>query len=171
MPVAGKTVHVRRLVVVRSRCGLEVSPASPAVHMAADREKISSGTDAQLRAASTSAGECGVEDQVGRAGVTPPIRGRNLTRLPKPGDNYHDGDSTAVTSRRTIGRDRGHRPAYRRPGSAPDTRAGQARQGRETGAQSSASRCRSLARAQSADVRDLRAGRTDLHFAWSGDPR
>ena len=38
--------------------------------MAADREKVSSGTDAQLRAASTSAGECGVEDQVGRAGVT-----------------------------------------------------------------------------------------------------
>jgi hypothetical protein len=69
MPVAGKTVHVRRLVVVRSRCGLEVSPASPAVHMAADREKVSSGTDAHLRAASTSAGGCGVEDQVGRAGV------------------------------------------------------------------------------------------------------
>jgi|GEM_PF-6882267 hypothetical protein len=37
--------------------------------MAADREKVSSGTNAQLRAASASAGECGVEDQVGRAGV------------------------------------------------------------------------------------------------------
>jgi hypothetical protein len=60
--------------------------------MAADREKVSSGTDAQLRAASTSAGECGVEDQVGRAGVTPPILGRNLTRVPKTGYKYHDGD-------------------------------------------------------------------------------
>ena len=53
--------------------------------MAADREKVSSGIDAQLRAASTSAGECGVEDQVGRAGVTPPIWGRNLTTVPKLG--------------------------------------------------------------------------------------
>jgi hypothetical protein len=53
--------------------------------MAADREKVSSGTDAQLRAASTSAGECGVEDQVGRAGVTPRIWGRNLTTVTKPG--------------------------------------------------------------------------------------
>src|SRR5450432_3553494 len=90
MPVAGKAVHVRRLVVVRSRCGLEVSPASPAVHMAADREKVSSGNNAQLRAASTSAGGCGVEDQVGRAGVTSlhprlgvraPIRGRNIATV------------------------------------------------------------------------------------------
>jgi ribosomal subunit interface protein len=54
--------------------------------MAADREKVSSGTDAQLRAASTSAGECGVEDQVGRVGVTPPIWGRNF-----------DGDQTIGT--------------------------------------------------------------------------
>ena len=38
--------------------------------MAADREKVTSGNDAHLRAASTSAGECGVEDQVGRADVT-----------------------------------------------------------------------------------------------------
>jgi chaperonin GroEL len=29
MPAAGKTAHVRRLLVDRSRCGLEVSPASP----------------------------------------------------------------------------------------------------------------------------------------------
>src|SRR6516165_3594048 len=29
MPAAGETAHVRRLVVDRSRCGLEVSPASP----------------------------------------------------------------------------------------------------------------------------------------------
>src|SRR5215470_3747162 len=29
MPAAGETAHVRRLIVDRSRCGLEVSPASP----------------------------------------------------------------------------------------------------------------------------------------------
>src|SRR6476661_8450561 len=29
MPAAGETAHVRRLLVDRSRCGLEVSPASP----------------------------------------------------------------------------------------------------------------------------------------------
>jgi hypothetical protein len=29
MPAAGEAVHVRRLLVVRSRCGLEVSPAPP----------------------------------------------------------------------------------------------------------------------------------------------
>jgi len=29
MPAAGEAVHVRRLFVVRSRCGLEVSPAPP----------------------------------------------------------------------------------------------------------------------------------------------
>src|SRR6201996_2131688 len=29
MPAAGETAHVRRLLVVRSRCGLEVSPAPP----------------------------------------------------------------------------------------------------------------------------------------------
>ncbi len=33
MPAAGETVHVRRLLVVRSRCGLEVSPASATVQM------------------------------------------------------------------------------------------------------------------------------------------
>src|ERR1019366_4398979 len=98
MPVAGKTVHVRRLVVVRSRCGLGVSPASPAVHMAVDREKVSSGTDAQLRAASTSAGECGVEDQVGRAGVTPPIWGRNLAKSIKPDHRRLDGDRTTTST-------------------------------------------------------------------------
>jgi hypothetical protein len=38
--------------------------------MTADREKVGSGKDAQLRAARASAGECGVEDQVGRADVT-----------------------------------------------------------------------------------------------------
>ena len=32
MPAAGKTAHVRRLLVDRSRCGLEVSPASPGRH-------------------------------------------------------------------------------------------------------------------------------------------
>src|ERR1700722_12875005 len=82
MPVAGKAVHVRRLVVARSRCGLEVSPASPAVHMAADREKVSSGNNAQLRAASTSAGGCGGEDQVGRAGVTSLHRAGERVRRP-----------------------------------------------------------------------------------------
>src|SRR5665213_1840722 len=167
MPVAGKTVHVRRLVVVRSRCGLGVSPASPAVHMAADREKVSSGTDAQLRAASTSAGECGVEDQVGRAGVTPPIWGRNLTTVPKPG--HMDSMEPIYKDRwRTIGRDRGHRPAHRRPGPTPYPRPGQAREGREAGAQGPTSRCRGLPGAQSAHVRDLRAGGADLRFAWSG---
>ncbi len=30
MPAAGETAHVRRLIVDRSRCGLEVSPAPPA---------------------------------------------------------------------------------------------------------------------------------------------
>src|SRR5450755_3834398 len=106
MPVAGKTVHVRRLVVVRSRCGLGVSPASPAVHMAADREKVSSGTDAQLRAASTSAGECGVEDQVGRAGVTPQIWGRNPAT--GTGPSVLDGDRTISTDGdRTISPRRG----------------------------------------------------------------
>ena len=59
--------------------------------MAADREKVSSGTDAQLRAASTSAGECGVEDQVGRAGVTLPRWGRNLTTVTKPGHSGQQG--------------------------------------------------------------------------------
>src|SRR5260370_26161850 len=29
MPAAGETAHVRRLLVDRSRCGLEVSPAPP----------------------------------------------------------------------------------------------------------------------------------------------
>ena len=36
MPAAGETVHVRRLLVVRSRCGLEVSPAPPEVQMSSD---------------------------------------------------------------------------------------------------------------------------------------
>lgn len=36
MPVAGKAVHVRRLLVARSRCGLEVSPAPPGVQMSPD---------------------------------------------------------------------------------------------------------------------------------------
>jgi predicted amidophosphoribosyltransferase len=35
MPAAGETAHVRRLFVDRSRCGLEVSPASSEVQMAA----------------------------------------------------------------------------------------------------------------------------------------
>ena len=65
--------------------------------MAADREKVSSGTDAQLRAASTSAGECGVEDQVGRAGVTPPIWGRNLTMITKPDQKRLDGAGSVRT--------------------------------------------------------------------------
>jgi predicted amidophosphoribosyltransferase len=34
MPAAGETAHVRRLLVDRSRCGLEVSPASSVVPMA-----------------------------------------------------------------------------------------------------------------------------------------
>src|SRR5262249_57803904 len=33
MPAAGKTAHVRRLLVDRSRCGLEVSPAPPGDRM------------------------------------------------------------------------------------------------------------------------------------------
>jgi ribosomal subunit interface protein len=77
--------------------------------MAADREKVSSGIDAQLRAASTSAGECGVEDQVGRVGVTPPIWG-NMGKEPDdgpqtgpkapqrgPGLPVVDGDRTTTT--------------------------------------------------------------------------
>ena len=36
MPVAGETAHVRRLLVVRSRCGLEVSPAPTEVQMSSD---------------------------------------------------------------------------------------------------------------------------------------
>src|SRR5258708_30511856 len=106
MPLAGKTVHVRLLGGVGSGWGLEVSPASAGVHMAADREKVSSGTDAQLRAASTSAGECGVEDQVGRAGVTPPIWERNLTRVPKPVHKHHNGDPTDTHSTGTGPTDR-----------------------------------------------------------------
>jgi predicted amidophosphoribosyltransferase len=35
MPAAGETAHVRRLLVVRSRCGLGVSPAPPAGRMPA----------------------------------------------------------------------------------------------------------------------------------------
>src|SRR5215831_17667760 len=33
MPAAGETAHVRRLLVDRSRCGLEVSPAPPGGRM------------------------------------------------------------------------------------------------------------------------------------------
>ena len=67
MPVAGETVHVttRRGAGTRrgSRCGLVVSPASAPSSDATDgREKASSGREA----AKASAGDCGVEDQVGR---------------------------------------------------------------------------------------------------------
>src|SRR5260370_8223380 len=67
MPAAGKAAHVRRLLVDRSRCGLEVSPAPPG-------DPISPGVGRRVvvaqAAASPSAGGCGVEDQVGRAGAT-----------------------------------------------------------------------------------------------------
>src|SRR6201996_8427131 len=68
MPVAGETVHVRRLFVVRSRCGLEVSPAPPG----SVRSFPGHGRRAVVasEAANPSAGGCGVEDQVGRAGAT-----------------------------------------------------------------------------------------------------
>ena len=56
----------RRLITVRLRSKSCLAGG----HSAADREKVTSGNDAHLRAASTSAGECGVEDQVGRADVT-----------------------------------------------------------------------------------------------------
>ena len=65
MPAAGETAHVRRLLVDRSRCGLEVSPAPPGDRCPPGREKGSSGDSA----ANPSAGGCGVEDQVGRAGA------------------------------------------------------------------------------------------------------
>ncbi len=53
----------------RSRCGLEVSPApAPPSDTACHREKGSSGGEA----ANPSAGDCGVEDQVGRAGSISP---------------------------------------------------------------------------------------------------
>ena len=64
MPAAGETAHVRRLLVDRSRCGLEVSPAPP-------EDTGSSGTGRRavvaIEAANPSAGGCGDEDQVGRA--------------------------------------------------------------------------------------------------------
>src|SRR5215469_1888369 len=67
MPAAGKTVHVRRLLVDRSRCGLEVSPAS-----AGNTGFPGSGRRAvvAMEAANPSAGGCGDEDQVGRASAT-----------------------------------------------------------------------------------------------------
>ena len=65
-----------RVRASRSRCGLVVSPASPPSPDAPSRrEKASSGR----QAASASAGECGVEDQVGR---TDSIR---TTALEAPG--------------------------------------------------------------------------------------
>lgn len=62
MPAAGKAVHVRRLLVVRARCGLEVSPASPLIQMVEDYERE---LVVAIDAANSPAGECGVEDQVG----------------------------------------------------------------------------------------------------------
>src|SRR5690606_5045534 len=68
MPGAGETAHVRRLFVDRSRCALEVSPAPHRVPMS-----LVSGRRAVVahEAANPSAGGCGDEDQVGRAGGMP----------------------------------------------------------------------------------------------------
>ena len=71
MPAAGETAHVRRLLVVRSRCGLEVSPAPTEVQTASDPGRR--GVVA-VDAARPSAGGCGVEDQVGRAGARPRVQ-------------------------------------------------------------------------------------------------
>lgn len=62
MPAAGKAVHVRRLLVVRARCGLEVSPTSPSIQMVEDHER---GLVVAIDAAKAPVGECGVENQVG----------------------------------------------------------------------------------------------------------
>src|SRR5712672_3505893 len=64
MPVAGETVHVRRLLVDRSRCGLEVSPARTG-GTGSPRERRRAVV--AMEAANPSAGGCGDEDQVGRA--------------------------------------------------------------------------------------------------------
>ena len=62
MPAAGKAVHVRRLLVVRARCGLDVSPTSPSIQMVEDYER---GLVVAIDAAEAPVGECGVENQVG----------------------------------------------------------------------------------------------------------
>src|SRR5512139_3324507 len=77
----------------RSRCGLEVSPASSAPSdTARQREKVISGGEA----ASTSAGGCGVEDQVGRTDL-------HLSRSPHSGGQNTPGDAfTEKTGRSTV---------------------------------------------------------------------
>src|SRR5262252_5815918 len=71
MPAAGETAHVRRLLVDRSRCGLEVSPASLRGPDASGRGRR---PEWHRHAAMASAGGCGVEDQVGRAGAASTLR-------------------------------------------------------------------------------------------------
>ena len=87
MPVAGETVHVRRRraalrSAARSRCGLEVSPASPRRSDAVRggrRPVVAEG-----EAANASAGDCGVEDQVGRTDSSPGTH-PNGCPVPPPG--------------------------------------------------------------------------------------
>src|SRR5215469_9527710 len=71
MPAAGETAHVRRLLVDRSRCGLEVSPASLRGPDASGRGRR---PEWHRHAAMASAGGCGVEDQVGRTGAAFTLR-------------------------------------------------------------------------------------------------
>src|SRR5499427_1666898 len=71
MPAAGETAHVRRLLVDRSRCGLEVSPASLRGPDASGRGRR---PEWHRHAAMASAGGCGVEDQVGRTGAASALR-------------------------------------------------------------------------------------------------
>src|SRR5690349_17658454 len=147
MPAAGETAHVRRLLVDRSRCGLEVSPAPPG-----HPRPTGPGEGQEWRqAANPSAGEGGVEDEVGRAGAV-------TWDVTRDEGGFRYGHHLQGSSHRCAG-------------AVPQLRVGEAEQDHQAGTQGDQGECRGFCGAQSAAGESAGTGGADHFVPRAGHPR
>ena len=166
MPVAGETVHVShdlllaagRRITVRLR---SKSCLGPVVRCDGGREKASSGREA----ANASAGDCGVEDQVGRTDSIP--------ALPAEAASGADRRSTAKPAVQSGGSHGscGHGTALRAVRPVPQSCRGEAVEAGEARPPDHAGPRRGRVRAQPAPGRPRRPARADRPLQGPGDPR